>query len=100
MRIALTIEQLEARRLLATDLAPVLDINTDPNSFSSYPSSFTTVGPTLYFTASTDATGVELWKSDGTTAGTVLVKDIFDGQIKRLSIVASECQWPAVLCGR
>lgn len=30
----------------------------------------------LYFTAGTDAEGNELWKTDGTTNGTVLVKDI------------------------
>ena len=35
-----------------------------------------TVGGILYFTADDGATGDELWKSDGTAAGTVLVKDI------------------------
>ena len=33
----------------------------------------------LYFAAHTDAAGVELWKSDGTADGTVLVKDIYAG---------------------
>ena len=43
---------------------------------SSYPSGLTAVGGTLFFTAVTRDTGTELWKSDGTAAGTVLVKDI------------------------
>src|SRR4051794_17441750 len=33
------------------------------------------LGDTLLFTATTPATGMELWKTDGTAAGTVLVKD-------------------------
>ena len=37
------------------------------------------IGGTLYFAGSTDAAGVELWKSDGTEAGTVIVKDIRPG---------------------
>src|SRR5688500_12195871 len=40
-----------------------------------------TVGNTLFFTKSTPEHGNELWKSDGTAAGTVLVKDIVPGPI-------------------
>jgi ELWxxDGT repeat protein len=40
---------------------------------------YTRVGSTLFFTANNGANGVELWKSDGTTAGTTLVKDIYPG---------------------
>jgi ELWxxDGT repeat protein len=36
------------------------------------------VGNTLYFPA-TDAAGSELWKTNGTAAGTVMVKDIASG---------------------
>ncbi|MBA2526908.1 MAG: carboxypeptidase regulatory-like domain-containing protein, partial [Pyrinomonadaceae bacterium] len=36
----------------------------------------TIVGGTLFFTATTAHTGSELWKSDGTTEGTVPVRDI------------------------
>jgi len=48
-----------------------------PNS--SDPQNLTVVGGTLFFTASDGENGVELWKSDGTAAGTVLVKDIRPG---------------------
>ncbi len=37
------------------------------------------VGSTLYFVAQTGVSDVELWKTDGTGAGTVLVKDLWPG---------------------
>ena len=40
------------------------------------PSSLTGVGGRLFFTADDGTHGTELWRSDGTRAGTVLVKDI------------------------
>lgn len=48
-----------------------------PNS--SVPSNFTNANGTLYFFASDGTSGRELWKSDGTAVGTLLVKDIFPG---------------------
>lgn len=39
------------------------------------------MGRTLFFVASTSAAGFELWKSDGTAAGTQLVKDIQPGPL-------------------
>jgi ELWxxDGT repeat protein len=39
------------------------------------------VGGTLFFAATDGVTGVELWKSDGTEDGTVLVKDIQAGSL-------------------
>ena len=38
------------------------------------------VGNELFFTASDGTNGLELWKSDGTTSGTVMVKDINPGR--------------------
>jgi ELWxxDGT repeat protein len=48
-----------------------------PNS--SYPASLTNVNGTLFFTAYEPTDGRELWKSDGTSKGTVLVTDIDPG---------------------
>jgi ELWxxDGT repeat protein len=42
----------------------------------SYPRNFTNINGTVYFAANDGGRGPQLWKSDGTTAGTVLVKDI------------------------
>ena len=55
----------------------VKDINTGTGSgISDTKGRFCAVGGTLFFAANSGTTGLELWKSDGTTAGTVLVKDI------------------------
>ncbi|QBE70065.1 hypothetical protein SynWH8101_2493 [Synechococcus sp. WH 8101] len=45
----------------------------------SYPGRFTANGSTLYFVAENSTYAGELWKSDGTEAGTILVKDIRPG---------------------
>jgi ELWxxDGT repeat protein len=55
----------------------VKDINpTTQRGGSSFPIELTNVGGTLFFTADDGVHGWELWKSNGTTADTVLVKDI------------------------
>ena len=36
----------------------------------------TTIGSRVFFSVQSAAKGVELWTSDGTTAGTVMIKDI------------------------
>jgi ELWxxDGT repeat protein len=66
----------------------VKDINSGPGDSEpqvfSYPesspsSSLVVAGNSLYFAADDGKDGVELWKTDGTTKGTQLVKDIFPG---------------------
>jgi len=51
----------------------VKDIAVGPQSSS--PAELTNVDGVLFFTANDGQTGREVWKSDGTTAGTVLLKD-------------------------
>jgi ELWxxDGT repeat protein len=55
---------------------PFLVKDIRPGAFNSYPGSLTALGNTLFFSANEGVNGRELWKSDGTAAGTVLVKDI------------------------
>src|SRR5262249_5230990 len=60
----------------------VKDINTtSPYGFpvGSYPHYLTDVGGTLFFAANDGTHSLELWKSNGTEATTVLVKDINPG---------------------
>ena len=54
-----------------------------PGPDSSFPTDLTNVNGTLYFAANEGYNGDELWKSDGTAAGTVMVKDIDMGNIAR-----------------
>jgi ELWxxDGT repeat protein len=64
----------------AAGTALVKDINaisseTSPRG-NSYPKYFTNVNGTLFFSANDGVHGQELWRSDGTVAGTTLVKDL------------------------
>ena len=52
----------------------VKDINS--GSSDSMPYYLTAVGNTLFFAANDGTNGKELWKSDGTSTGTVMVKDL------------------------
>jgi ELWxxDGT repeat protein len=70
-----TTEILEPRRLLAAQV--VADLDSFPAD--SFPSHLTTHGDTLYFFATDTAAGRELWKTDGTVAGTVRVTDLNPG---------------------
>ncbi len=75
----LHVERLEERALLVGDLELLADINEAITAAGSSPYDLTAVGQVVYFTARTDDYGRELWKTDGTTEGTVLVKDILSG---------------------
>jgi ELWxxDGT repeat protein len=59
----------------------VKDINTTylPSARSSLPTSFTAWNGRTYFVATLDASGTELWSTDGTSQGTRIVADIIPG---------------------
>jgi ELWxxDGT repeat protein len=64
-------------------------------SESHYASSSAVFGKTLYFAAADNKNGIELWKSDGTEKGTVLVQDFYPGDVhdswpKELKVVGSK----------
>ncbi len=64
-------------------LVPTTPPNTPKGGYigpgSSLPASLTVVNGTLFFAADDGIQGRELWKSDGTADGTVLVKDVYPG---------------------
>ncbi len=70
-----------AGTVLVKDINPGSGSPTGPSTgpFPRDQSYLTAVGNTLFFTADNGVNGTELWKSDGTEAGTVLVKDIRPG---------------------
>ena len=75
---------------LSTTFGPpelVKDIRLDGRP--SDPRELVEVNGTLFFSADDGLHGTELWKSDGTAAGTVLVKDIQPGSDSSLSRLTS-----------
>ncbi len=62
---------------LVKDIRTGVDQSGGPRP--SDPELFTNVNGTLFFSAFDDVNGRELWQSDGTSAGTTLIKDIRSG---------------------
>jgi ELWxxDGT repeat protein len=67
----------EAGTVMLKDINPTIAVNGNGNG--SAPSSLKSFGSVVLFAANNGTTGAELWKTDGTAAGTVLVKDINPG---------------------
>ena len=59
---------------------PELLKNVNPATLGSSPGQITAVGDTIFFAARDNDHGRELWKTDGTAAGTAFVKDINPGR--------------------
>jgi ELWxxDGT repeat protein len=78
-RRRLVCELLENRHLMAGDFEIVEDINLK-NNLLSLPSNVLSLGSIGVFTASTPDTGNELYRTDGTDAGTFLLQDIDPGK--------------------
>ncbi len=70
----------EAGTVLVKDIYPGSYVAASEQvPYSSHPWGFVNVSGTLFFGAYDGTNGGELWKSDGTAAGTVLIKDIYPG---------------------
>src|SRR5687767_3616905 len=83
---ALILQALEPRVMLAAEL--VTDLNTTAGSSNpGLPyagpanATFVDAGGIAYFTATHQDYGTELWRSDGTEAGTTMVKDLTPGTV-------------------
>jgi large repetitive protein len=61
----------------------IKDISSENNQYTILepiaPKQLTNINDTLYFSANDGVHGYELWKSDGTSEGTMLVKDLMPG---------------------
>ncbi len=89
MRYTLAIEQLEWRRLLAINLLPLKDINTETASF--FMDQYAEAGAVTYFFGGTGNRN-GLWKTNGTESGTVLVRDFSSsnyGGAQNLTVVGN-----------
>jgi ELWxxDGT repeat protein len=72
----------QAQISLVKDIYPGVSTAVGTPAFSSLPTKLFSVAANLMYFRATDGTnGTELWKTDGTTAGTVLVRDIATGTI-------------------
>ena len=62
---------------MVKDINAIMDADAeDGRTFTSYPQNLYSLNGVVFFAANDGFTGVELWKSDGTETGTVLVKNI------------------------
>jgi ELWxxDGT repeat protein len=73
------ISGVEPWRLAPGDTHPTIVRDIQSDSPGSSAENLTVVGDKVFFTANDGATGVELWVSGGSTAGTRLVTDVFPG---------------------
>src|SRR5947207_654984 len=88
----LRLDNLEARVAPAAHV--VTDINTTPSHYGSYARDFANFNGETYFSAQDVVHGRELWRTNGTTVGTTLVKDIYPGSFggypEYLTVVGGE----------
>ena len=72
----LRLESLESRQMLAADVELVKDLNPAMTPRGHQPYGLTELNGVIYYAATDSASGYELWRSDGTAAGTYLFQDL------------------------
>ena len=80
--LVLTVLWLQGSLAAAQPASLVKDIHTGllpPSDRGSFPDQIVEAGGVIFFTASDRIHGLELWRTDGTAAGTFLIRDIFPG---------------------
>ena len=92
------LESLEVRQLLSVTSQLVADLEKGQTWGSNI--EHVTFGTDIaYFTAFTESAGTELWKTDGTSPGTALVRDILPGpgssRISQITIVGENVYFAA-----
>ncbi len=75
---AIAHEQLEPRQMLTVSYETLADLGISGVE-SSNPKDFVFGDTLAYFKASTVATGTEIWRTDGTETGTILLRDFVPG---------------------
>ena len=97
-RLAASIQSLEPRHLLTFAIDLFADING--LGVSSDIGEVVALGNESFFVADDGFTGRELWKTDGTTEGTTLVKDVLPGpdtsDPRELTVVGDELFFTAI----
>src|SRR4051812_37805880 len=81
-RRPLVLEALEGRVVMSLTPQMVLDIYPGRQGSAGWGSNVpevVAIGSTAYFTADDGVHGTEMWRSDGTAAGTTMVKDVDPG---------------------
>jgi trimeric autotransporter adhesin len=68
-----------------TRLLKNIDPGVDMANVFGKPNLYTLAGDIVFFAATTRETGTELWKTDGTTEGTIMVSDLCSGPASSLS---------------
>jgi len=76
----------EVGTFLVKDIYPGGRLSSPPGSVGTYPSALAALNGMLYFIGNDSLHGQELWRSDGTSAGTVRVSSVKLGNVEMVAV--------------